>query len=313
MTLIEKYYPKTFDDLILPKSVKDSLLTIQKQDGYRLLLYSSPGTGKTTTCRLLSANNKTLYLSGSNDFNIETLRNKVMPFASGATIMSIKKSVIIDEAENIRDNIQDAFKMILDQCKSVNFLFATNEVEKINPAIRSRCTNFDYNFVNTNLNEHKKNYAQWVITIIKQLCLDYSITFEPDAIKLLVKNNFPDFRHILITLQQIIDSNLHITTDAVSSCAENSKQLIELYQLIENIGISPDKLYSDMVKYKGSEREAIMALGEPFFKYLNDKGLFDKTLDAAAIVSKYCDSYLSSINKFVTFMSLVLELRTLFR
>lgn len=314
MTLLEKFNPKSWDDLILPNSVKESLMKIQTKKGYRLLLYSTPGTGKTTTLRIMTLHDNLMYLSGSNDFNIEVLRNKVMRFAtSGQSVTGDMKTVAIDEFENIRDNIQDAFKIILDQCKNVNFIFCTNEVEKINPAIKSRCTNFDYDFVNTNLVEHKRNYAQWVLNICKWVQNEYNITFDNGALKLLIKNNFPDFRHVLIILQQVIDSGQNITVDSVNNCSENSKQLVELYEIIENIRLNPDVLYQELTKYKGSEKDVLMSLGEPFFKYLNDKEEYQKTLEAAQIVSKYCDSYIVSINKFVTLLSCIMELRSIFR
>lgn len=313
MTLLEEFNPKCWEDLILPTSVKESLQNIQKKRGYRLLLYSTPGTGKTTTLRIMSLNDNLLYLSGSNDFTVDTLRKKVMPFATGQSIDGKSKTVAIDEFENIRDNVQDSFKIILDQCKNVNFIFCTNEVEKVNTAIKSRCTNFDYDFINNNLVEHKRNYAQWMLNVCKHIEESHNKKWDKDALKLLIKNNFPDFRHVLVILQQVIDSGQDVTVDAVNNCSENCKQLIDLYELIENVRINPDVLYQELTKYKGTERDALMALGEPFFKYLNDKGMYKTTLEVAEIVSKYCDSYIVSINKFVTFFSCIMELRTLFR
>jgi hypothetical protein len=52
-----------------------------------------------------------------------------MSFASGMSVMQKQKTVIIDEAENIRNNLFDAFKIILDKCVNVNFIFITNEIE----------------------------------------------------------------------------------------------------------------------------------------------------------------------------------------
>ena len=72
-------------------------------------------------------------------------------------------------------------------------------------------------------------------------------------------------------------------------------------------------MYEELTKFKGKERECFLSLGEPFFNYLNNKNLFDKTLESAIIVSKYSDSFVQSINKFVTLMSCVIELKALFR
>lgn len=314
MTLLEKYFPKTWEDLILPTSIKHELENKIKTKGYRLLLHSSPGTGKTTTARLLSQGSSLLYLSGSNNFLIDTIKDKIMPFATGMSIDQKPKNVVIDESENIRDNLQDAFKIILDQCKNTNFIFCTNEVEKVNTAIRSRCTMFDYDFVNNNLQEHKTNYNKWVVKICKDIKEEHGIELKKEGVMLLIKNNFPDFRHTLVVLQSIIDSGVKVLDEqVVSNFSENSKQLTELYDIIMNPKIHSDVLYQEICQYRSMERDTMMALGEPFFKYLNDKGFYDKTLEAADIMSRYYTHFHTSMNRFVTFFSCILQLKTLFR
>ena len=313
MTLLEKYAPKDWETIILPEKVKSSLTNIIQQKGYRVLFYGSPGNGKSSSAKIMSMKDNVLYLSGSNDFNVETLRQKVMPFATGMAIKGTTKTVIIDEFENIRDNVQDAFKIILDKCKNTNFIFCTNEVEKVNSALRSRCTQFDYDFVSSNLEEHKKNYIKWLINIIKDIAKEYNVKFTKEGINLLVKNNFPDFRHTLVTLQQVIDSGSDINEEAIASCSDNTKQIVELYQLVMDNSLTGEKFYQEACKYKSRERECLMALGEPFFKYLNDSGQWENVIPAAIIVAKYCDNYTMSINKFVSFVSCISELKTLFR
>lgn len=313
MTLLEKYSPKNWETIVLPEKVRNSLMNIVQQKGYRVLFYGSPGNGKTSSAKIMSAKDNVLYLSGSNDFNVETLRQKVTPFASGMAVKGVTKTVIIDEFENIRDNVQDAFKIILDKCKNTNFIFCTNEVEKVNSALRSRCTQFDYDFVSSNLDEHKRNYIKWLVNIIKDITAEYKIKATKEGINLLVKNNFPDFRHTLVTLQQVIDSGSDITEESIASCSENTKQIVELYELVMNNSLAGEKFYQEACMYKSRERECLMALGEPFFKYLNDTGNYEKVIPAAVIVGKYCDNYNMSINKFVSFVSCISELKTLFR
>lgn len=286
------------------------------KDG-RFLLGDFTVTHNTSTAKIMSSSDSVKYLSGSNDFNIDTLREKVYSFAGHKSVTGQQKTIIIDEFENIRDNIQDAFKIILDQAKSTNFIFCTNEVEKVNSAVRSRCTNFEYDFINSNYEEFFKLYSGWLGKIVREILQDKGIEYSKEihgpALVEIRKNNFPDFRHTLVTLQSIIDSEQDITVESVSKCSVNTKQLVELYKLVMDQTIPPDKLYGEICKYKDTEKDALLSLGEPFFKYLNDRGLYDKTIMVATVVSKYCDSYLVSINKFVTFMACINELRTIFR
>lgn len=310
--LIEKYFPKTWEDIKLPERVRNLLNSMQNKPGYRLLLYSTPGTGKTTSARLMVSDTskyEVQYLSGSNDFKIDTLRSKVMQFASGISVLQKHKVVIIDECENIRNDLQDAFKILLDQCKNVSFIFITNEVEKVNSAIRSRCTQIEYDFSGQDLIEQQSNFIKYAV----QICKDENIDYENSAIKQLYIKLFPDFRHLIVTLQQIKDSNQKLTLDVIKSMSDNGKQMIDLYKLILDSQISQKHLYESISKFKSKERECLISLGEPFFQYLNDEGKFDKTLQAAVIVSKYSDMFVTSINKFVTLLSCIVELKSIFR
>lgn len=283
----------------------------------RFLLGDFTMTHNTSTAKIISKEDNRKYLSGSNDFTIDVLRSQVNSFATNRAIDGRRKTIIIDEFENIRDAIQDSFKVTLDQCKTTNFIFCTNEVEKVNPAIRSRCTQFDYDFINSNYEEYFKLYSSWLGNIVREILKDRGIEYDKNihapALLAIRKQNFPDFRHTLVILQSIIDSGKDITVESVSSVSVNTKQLIDLYNLIEDHKMTPDVYYQEMCKYKGSEKDALMSLGEPYFKYLNDKGWFDKTILAADIVSEYCDKYVNSINKFVTFMACINHLRTLFK
>ena len=74
MALLEKYQPKSFDKLHLPERIKSNILEKKAKGIFRMLLFGTPGTGKTTTARLIAQGHEVLYLSGSNDFGVNTQR-----------------------------------------------------------------------------------------------------------------------------------------------------------------------------------------------------------------------------------------------
>lgn len=305
--LILKYYPKTLEELKLPIRLHNLISEQTSKDMFRLLLFGLPGTGKTTTSRLITKGHDVLYLSGSNDFNIDVMRNKVYPFCSNHSVLNKTKTIIIDEAENISNKIQDAFKIILDKSTKVNFIFITNEIEKMNTAIRSRCTHIEYNYQLHEIDEQEKNYVKFAVNV----CKTENIPFTPDGLKELYKINFPDFRHLLVTLQQIIDSKQTVTIDSVNLISESGIQNTGLYETLDII--DAQKFFEKCSSFKGSERECLISLGEPFFKYLNNKGKFEQTIKAAIIVSKYSNQYVTTISKFGTFFSCMCELRSIMR
>jgi hypothetical protein len=159
------------------------------------------------------------------------------------------------------------------------------------------------------LEEQKKNF----ITFTLNVCKKENIPYDNLGIKSLFQLNFPDFRHLLVNLQQIIDSKETVTIESIKRFSESGKQNKPLYDIIENPGLIGKDFYVEMSKFKGKEKECFLSLGEPFFEYLNEKSLFEKTLESAIIVSKYSDSYSISINKFVTLLSCIVELKSLFR
>lgn len=307
ITLLEKYKPNSLEELKLPTRIMNTLIENSKRVGYRLLLYSTPGTGKTTSANLITKGHNVLYLSGSNDFNIQTLREKVYTFANNFSVDDKQKSIVIDEAENIRNELQDAFKIILDKAKSVNFIFITNEVQKMNDAIRSRCTNIEYNFNSQELKEQQTNYIKFIATV----CSQEGIKFDNSGVKELYKQYFPDFRHLLVILQQLKDKRNDLTSDNIKGIGEIGNQMPELYEILEN-HLTDKEFFQRISTYRGKEKECILALGEPFFAYLNEKELFEKTLQAAVINSDYSTKILTTINKFATFFSCCIELRNIF-
>lgn len=305
--LLIKYAPKSIEEMQLPARINELITTNSKKVGYRFMFYGSPGTGKTSLAKLLAQFCDPLYLSGSNEFNIETMRTKVYPWCSGHSTTGKPKVIIIDEAENMRNNIQDSFKIILDQAKKVNFIFITNEVEGMNDAIKSRCTMVEFNFQLSEIAEQTVNYA----TFLKKIVVAENIQHTGGGLQEIMRLMFPDFRHLLVTLQQFVDSKKIINKENVALISENGIANVELYEAL--LLIDAQKFYEAISQLKGKERDALISLGEPFFKWLNAQGKFEQTIKAAPIVSKYCNQFVTSMNKFGTFFACCSELKTIIR
>ncbi|KAH9930319.1 P-loop containing nucleoside triphosphate hydrolase protein [Fomitopsis serialis] len=134
---VEKYRPVTLDDVV---SHKDIIGTIEKFiEANRLphlLFYGPPGTGKTSTVLAVARRiygkdyrKQILELNASDDRGID------VGF----------KLIILDEADMMTTAAQAALRRVIEQyTKNVRFCIICNYVNKIIPAIQSRCTRFRF-------------------------------------------------------------------------------------------------------------------------------------------------------------------------
>lgn len=307
------YKPKTLEETRLPQRVLNLLESKAAQIGttpnfkLRLLLYGTAGTGKTTTARIIAKVHKmeALYLSGSNDFNIDKMRNQVYPFCNSfSTVTGTPKLLIIDEYERIRPAIQDAFKILLDQTK-VHVILITNHVDDIIPEIHSRMTKVDYNFTGLEINEQKTKYAQFIGQIINE----QKIVADGPGLEGLFKQCFPDFRKLIEILQQFKDTNQPLTLENISHLIVDGNANVDLYEILRIVDDA--QFFLKASEYKGREQDVFMSLGNPFFQWLNNQGLYKKTILSAVVVGNWGNKLHLSPNKWVALFACLSELRAI--
>ncbi|KAI0079370.1 P-loop containing nucleoside triphosphate hydrolase protein [Panus rudis PR-1116 ss-1] len=151
---VEKYRPVTLNDVV---SHKDITATIEKFiEANRLphlLFYGPPGTGKTSTILAVarriygvSYKKQILELNASDDRGIDVVREQIKSFAETRTLFSKGfKLIILDEADMMTTAAQAALRRVIEHyTKNVRFCIICNYVNKIIPAIQSRCTRFRF-------------------------------------------------------------------------------------------------------------------------------------------------------------------------
>jgi replication factor C small subunit len=140
---VEKYRPDNIEGYLGNEAFIDGLKEwIDKNNFPNLLLFGSPGTGKTTAAKLVvkNINCDFLYLNCSDENGIDVIRDKVKQFASGATFKPLKV-VILDEADFLTINAQAALRNIIESFSlTTRFIFTCNYVERIIDALQSRLT-----------------------------------------------------------------------------------------------------------------------------------------------------------------------------
>jgi len=218
---VEKYRPSSLEEVV---SHKDITSTIEKfiEAGRlpHLLLYGPPGTGKTSTVLALARRlygppfrKHILELNASDDRGIDVVREQIKSFAMTKVLFSKGfKLVILDEADMMTQAAQAALRRVIEtHTKNVRFCILCNYVNKITPAIQSRCTRFRFSPLPEKEVERKVNEV-----VEKERC-----NLTEDGKAALLKLSRGDMRRALNVLQACHAAYDTIDETAVYNCTGN--------------------------------------------------------------------------------------------
>lgn len=200
---VEKYRPQKVQDCILPSrtlSVAQSF--VDKGSIPNLLLSGPAGTGKTTLaialCKELDYDY--MVINGSNEGRlIDTLRTKVVDFASSVSFSGSRKIVILDEADYIPDTVQAALRNFIEEfSRNCGFVLTCNFPNRIIEPLHSRTTTIDF----TIPSDERPELAKKMFTRVMEILDENEITYDKKAVGAVVKQFFPDFRRTLNEIQR---------------------------------------------------------------------------------------------------------------
>ena len=280
---VERYRPRTVQQTILPKSLKDTFLQITSTGELPNMLFTgTAGVGKTTVARALCNELDLDYIliNGSEEGNIDTLRNKVKQFASTVSLHGGYKVVILDEADYRNpQSTQPALRGFIEEfANNCRFILTCNFKNRIIEPLHSRCSIYEFAIPNDQKPEMAGQFFKRATEILKQ----ENVEFVPDAVAQLITKHFPDWRRVLNELQRYsvsgkIDAgmlvNLSDTNIKTLMSTLKNKDFKSMRQwVVNNIDTEPQaifrKIYDSMNEYivPQSIPQAVLILADYQYK-----------------------------------------------
>lgn len=153
-------------------------------------------------------------LNASDDRGIDVVREQIKNFAETRTLFSKGfKLIILDEADMMTTAAQAALRRVIEQyTKNVRFCIICNYVNKIIPAIQSRCTRFRFSPLpivevekRLDIVIETEKFVQFSIIfnemILTKICVCSRVKLTDDGKKALLRLSKGDMRRALNVLQ----------------------------------------------------------------------------------------------------------------
>jgi len=251
---VEKYRPKTIEDTILPKELKETFSKIiESGEVPNMLFTGTAGLGKTTVARALCNQLGLDYIliNGSEEGNIDTLRNKVKSFASTVSLQGGYKVIILDEADYLNpQSTQPALRGFIEEfSNNCRFILTCNFKNRIIEPLHSRYSTYEFNTSKKNVAVLASQFMKRVETILAT----EGITFNQKVVAELIMKHLPDWRRVLNELQRYsvsgtIDAGIlvNLSDDNVQSLIGFLKQkdFKQMRQwVVNNIDTEPQAIF----------------------------------------------------------------------
>ena len=291
---VEKYRSKSVENYVGNEKIKSIIQTaIEKNDIQNMILYGTPGTGKTTLAKLIvnSLNCDYLYLNASDEKGMDVMRDKVKGFASSASFKPLK-IVILDEADFIRVDSQALLRNVIETFSlNTRFILTCNYIDRIIDPLQSRCKVLEI------VPPSKAEVAKHVSKVLDTEQVQYKL----EDLATIVNKFYPDIRKILNTCQFSINNNV-LSIDSSSLVSNiyidkvidelkkpNSSSLKNIRQIIadsntENYDELYKMLYGKIDEFSlGNEGEIIILLEEYLY---HSSFRLDKEINVVACLAR---------------------------
>jgi DNA polymerase III delta prime subunit len=282
---IEKYRPRTLDDICLPDAIfiKFKEFT-EASECPNLLFIGNAGIGKTSLAKIVVNDMlqcQYLYINASDENGIDTIRNKVVRFAQTKSLDGCIKVIILDEVDGLTLDAQRALRNTMEEYSGhCRFILTANYKHKVIPPLQSRTQSFDLSPA-----------LQQCFKRCKHILTEESVKHSDSDLTDIVQQYYPDLRKCINEIQKSVVGKVL----TLSSTKGSAKFVSNLYKLL-----SPSTVLKLRVKI--IENESLF--NSDYQELLRD--MFNHICDAD-IDSRKKQSHLLVVSEYLYRSSFVLD------
>jgi len=271
---VEKYRPQVLEQYVGNEMIKNKISDYIEQGSIQnLLLHGVAGTGKTTLAKLITNNLNCdlLYINASDERGIDTIRDKIIPFASSMGFGGVK-IVILDEADYITPQAQATLRNTMESFSgNTRFILTCNYLERIISPLQSRCQTL----------EIKPPSKQDVAYRCVDICKEEKVDIDNLALKTIVNAYYPDIRKTINTIQGSVVNHVVKLDEAslkddlneqILQSLSNKSKLLTIRQILADSGSREfdnlfKALYDNTAQFTTKEGAAILIISKYQYEY----------------------------------------------
>ena len=270
---VDKYRPNTLDEYVLSDDIKQYFRSmVDKHILQNFTVAGIQGSGKTSLAKILvnEFDASVLFVKCATEGTIDILRSKVETFCNALAIEGKQKIVILDELDAASgttgsgSGFQSGLRTLIEAAQSdTRFIVTCNYVNKIIPAVLSRCPVIPLKFDKRDLLVH-----------VKKILDNEKIKYTRESIKAFIEEAFqyyPDCRRIINYLQFCCNSGeLVVNLNKVANSEKN--EVIE--SIVKSIldGKNLIEVRKEYLAKKDNINDYVEA-GSSLYNYVIDNGL----------------------------------------
>ena len=247
MLFTEKYRPNKVSEIILPAELKKRFQGfVDSKEFPDTILAGSAGTGKTTAVMAVLEEIGCDYIkiNASKDGNIDTLRTRIQNYASSVSFQGTRKYVILDEADGLTLATQNSLRGFVEEFSAnCGFILTCNHINKLSPALRSRCPTINFKFTKKELPALAAQFMKRLMQILEEENIEY----DKEVLVPLIMKYCPDWRRLLGEVQHYSYTHKKIDTGILTLLSDESFDSL--------IGFMKKKEFANVRKWVGENSD----------------------------------------------------------